>query len=130
MTLTIRTDKPEAEVGLFFRAGQERQYTKWQAHRELSKTIHIKIEQLLRAENMDWSGISGIVYYKGPGSFTGLRIGLAVANSLAYSLAVAIVGTKGDEWVAKGVLGLSDNKDEKIGKVEYGNQPSITTPKK
>lgn len=129
MILTIRTDKPEAEIGLFFKTGQERQYDRWQAHRELSSSIHTKIQDLLKKEGKDWGDITGVVYFKGPGSFTGLRIGLTVANSLAYGLDIPIIGASGDNWKAKGIAKLADNKNELIGKIKYGQPPNITKQK-
>ncbi len=130
MILTIRTDNPEAEVGLFFDTAQKRQYKKWQAHRQLAESIHKEINELLKAENKNWKDISGIVCYKGPGSFTGLRIGLTVANTLAYSLNVPIVGTSGEEWQNKGLKLIADGVDDKIVVPEYGAEPHITKQKK
>ncbi|MCA9344146.1 tRNA (adenosine(37)-N6)-threonylcarbamoyltransferase complex dimerization subunit type 1 TsaB [Candidatus Saccharibacteria bacterium] len=130
MILSIRSDRPVAEVGLFFKAGQERQYEKWQAHRELAETIHLKISTLLKAENKNWQDITGVVCYKGPGSFTGLRIGATVANSLAYSLDIPAVGTTGDDWISKGIKQLPKNADEQIVVPEYGRPARITEPKK
>ena len=36
----------------------------------------------------------GIEVETGPGSFTGIRIGVAVANALAYSLGIPVNGRK------------------------------------
>lgn len=130
MVLIIRTDKPEAEVGLYFDTGQKRQYVKWQAYRELAKTIHQKIYELLKAEAKDWQDINGIVCFKGPGSFTGLRIGITVGNTLAYSLSVPIVGETGEDWIKVGLANLVKEKATNIILPEYGRLPHITKPKK
>lgn len=130
MILTIRTDNPEAEVGLFFDTGQKRQYEKWQAHRELAESIHKKISELLKAEDKTFKGISGIVCYKGPGSFTGLRIGLTVGNALSYGIGCPIVGSAGQDWIQAGIKAIADGKNEVIVIPEYGREPHITKQKK
>src|SRR3989304_194143 len=83
--LALRTDKPEAELYLYD-GKTEPSKLKWQAHRELSGTIHKQIDKILNKSSKSLSDIDSIVVFKGPGSFTGLRIGLSVANDLAYSL--------------------------------------------
>lgn len=130
MILAIRTDNPEAEIGLFFDTGQKRQYKKWQAHRQLAESIHKEIDSLLKAENKGWKDISGIVCFKGPGSFTGLRIGLTVGNALAYSFGVPVVGESGEGWIDSGIKRISAGDDEKIAVPEYGRNPHITAQKK
>lgn len=130
MILTIRTDKPEAEVGLYFRAGQQRQYIKWQAHRQLAETIHKKIDYILKAEDKNWQSITGIICYAGPGSFTGLRIGISVANAIAYSLGIPIISGVGVDWVKQGIEKVANNKIEKQIAPIYGSNPNITVQKK
>src|SRR5690349_21080757 len=98
LVLNVRTDKPEAGIGLY---DDQRQleYEMWHAHRELSITIHQKISGLLSSQGKKISDLQGIVCFAGPGSFTGLRIGLTVANTLAYALEVPIVATPDPEWL-------------------------------
>jgi tRNA threonylcarbamoyladenosine biosynthesis protein TsaB len=82
--LTIRTDRPEAEIGLY--DGQKQlAYKVWTAHRELSASIHKTIQEILQSQAKGWSDIGGIVCFKGPGSFTGLRIGLGVGQPAAIT---------------------------------------------
>lgn len=127
--LTLRTDKPEAELGLFDDA-TELSYEKWAAHRQLAETIHSKIENLLSKTSKEWIDIQGIVVYRGPGSFTGLRIGLSVANALASSYRIPIIGLSGEDWVQIGVKELLDGKNSEVALPEYGAPVHITTPKR
>ncbi len=53
-----------------------------------------KIDMILRFKNIDISEINLIGCVTGPGNFTGLRSGIAVAKSLAFSLSIPIVGLK------------------------------------
>jgi tRNA threonylcarbamoyladenosine biosynthesis protein TsaB len=128
LILSIKTDNPEAEVGLF---NDDRQlgYQTWTAHRELSVTIHTKIRDLLKRSNKNLSDLGGIVIFRGPGSFTGLRIGLSVANALAESLGIPIVGTSGTDWLEHGRAELKSGHNNKIALPEYGAPVHITEPK-
>jgi tRNA threonylcarbamoyladenosine biosynthesis protein TsaB len=127
--LTIRTDKPEAEIGLY---GDNEQlaYETWQAHRELAETIHLKIRDLLESQGKAWKDIEGIVAFQGPGSFTGLRIGLTVANALAYAQGIPVVSTLGEGWIPEGVNRLLSGENDKIAMPEYGAEANITKPRK
>ena len=129
LVLSLRTDKPEAEIGLF-EDGRQLGYIAWQAHRILSETIHIKIKELLESAGRELSGIGGVAVYKGPGSFTGLRIGISVANALAYGLKVPIVSDSGEDWLEKCLDRLKNGKDEKLVQPLYGAEPHITKRKK
>ena len=128
LILTIRTDKPESEIGLFA-ASKKLSYKTWLAHRQLSETIHKTIETLLEQHNKTWQDIEGIVFYKGPGSFTGLRIGASVANALAGDQSIPIVTATGEDWTEQGIASLLGGKNEAIA-IPYYGEASITTPQK
>jgi tRNA threonylcarbamoyladenosine biosynthesis protein TsaB len=127
--LTIRTDKPEAEIGIYS-GGQQVAYKAWHAHRELAETLHAAIRDLLKGNDMTMKDLDGIVCYKGPGSFTGLRIGLTVANAISYAEDIPIVGETGDDWQGRGNGRIEDGANDKVVMPEYGADVHITTPKK
>ncbi len=129
IVLTIRTDKPESEIGLYDDS-KELVYLKWQAHRQLAETIHQKIQEALDARQKTLNDIGGIVVYKGPGSFTGLRIGMSVANALAYSLGISVAGVSGNNWLREGLSQIQSGKGSATAMPEYGEAANVTTPKK
>lgn len=129
MILTIRTDKRESEIGLFDSEGTQLAYKTWQAHRELGQTIHKVIKQLLGSLEKDWVDVDGIIFYEGPGSFTGLRIGASVANALTSANNINVSNQSGDEWIQKGVESLQKSGEE-IALPEYGSHVYTTKPKK
>ena len=48
------------------------------------------IDKVLKANNVDLSNIDKIKVNTGPGSFTGLRVGISVANALGFFLKIPI----------------------------------------
>lgn len=129
LILAVRTDKPEAEIGLFDGRTQL-SFEIWYAHRELSVTLHQKIADIFAKHKKEFQDLEGIVAFKGPGSFTGLRIGLTVCNSLAYSLGIPMVGSQGEDWITDGIDRILAGKDDAIVLPEYGSPVHITTQKK
>lgn len=129
LIITIRTDKPDAEVGLF-ESETKLAYETWHAYRELSATIHTKLASLLASQHKQLEDVAGIVCFQGPGSFTGLRIGLTVANTLAFGLSVPIKGAMGDDWILHGIRALESGSSDVQVMPEYGAEAHITLPKK
>lgn len=127
--LTIRTDKPEAEIGLY---DNEKQlaYETWEAHRQLAETIHKKIEGILDKTDKKMTDLQGIVAFEGPGSFTGLRIGLSVSNALAYSLNIPIVSAGGENWRDQGIKQLLAGGNDRLAMPHYGSPVHITQPRR
>jgi tRNA threonylcarbamoyladenosine biosynthesis protein TsaB len=125
LILVLRTDKPEAELGLFD-DNRRLAYIKWPAHRELAEAIHKKIDQLLKPEGKSLNDIEGIVVFKGPGSFTGLRIGITVANALAYSQKIPIVARGELKWLETGLKNILSGQNDRIAIPEYG-APAVTS---
>jgi tRNA threonylcarbamoyladenosine biosynthesis protein TsaB len=128
LILTMRTDKPEAEVGLY-EDDQQLAYISWQAHRQLAETIHLTLQKLLNGQQKNMKDIQGIAVYQGPGSFTGLRIGISVANALTDSLTVPITAAEGEDWLQKALQKLLDGQNQQVIVPEYGAEVHITQQK-
>jgi tRNA threonylcarbamoyladenosine biosynthesis protein TsaB len=128
--LAIKTDNPEAQLHLLQNDVVTASKT-WTAHRQLLETLHVTIKQLLESQKLAYSDIAGIIFYAGPGSFTGLRIGASVANALAASLDVGIVAAQTDDWLHIGAQRIVDMPSfVKAIEPEYGSPATITAPKK
>lgn len=129
IVLAARTDKPEAELYLY-KANILIEEVKWQAHRELSLTLHSKIEEILENNDFSYKDLCGLVVYKGPGSFTGLRIGITVFNTIANTVHIPIVGEPSKSWLQDGLRSLDEKNDHKLVLPHYGADANITKPKK
>lgn len=127
--LALRTDKPAAELYLY-QGKEQLAEVKWQANRQLAATIHSKTQEILDKSSISWADIEGIVCFKGPGSFTGLRIGHSVANALAYAQKIPIVAAGGQDWLDQGIEDLLSGRNHKIAAPEYGSPVKTTPPKK
>lgn len=127
MYLAIRSDKPEAEIYLLDDQGQILRRKVWLAARELARDLPGEVDALV---DHDYSQLSGVIAFKGPGSFTGLRIGITVANAIAYGQSIPAVGVNGNDWLADGVKRLRAGETDKIILPEYGAAPHITPPRK
>lgn len=130
MLLGIRTDSPVAEFCLYDTKGRQIDSMLWEANRELARLLLVKIDEFLEKNDLKLKDITGLFVYTGPGSFTGLRIGITVMNTLAYSLNVPIVGRDDDSWDEKAVKALIGGSDEKVILPFYGSDARITAPRK
>ena len=59
-----------------------------------SQVLLSLISQLLNLEKMIFKDLEGIEVETGTGSFTGLRVGVSVANALGFSLNIPVNGKK------------------------------------
>ncbi|MGB6150721.1 MAG: tRNA (adenosine(37)-N6)-threonylcarbamoyltransferase complex dimerization subunit type 1 TsaB [Pricia sp.] len=56
-----------------------------------SEQLHLFIQKTLEEANLDFSDIDAIAVSKGPGSYTGLRIGVSAAKGLCFSLDIPLI---------------------------------------
>jgi len=56
-----------------------------------AERLHIFIRDILAENNLELSGLDAIAISKGPGSYTGLRIGVSAAKGLCYSLNLPLI---------------------------------------
>jgi universal bacterial protein yeaZ len=126
--LLLKTDQADCYVEL--RQAERQQQFSWQAGRNLADGLLQFLQQCLKEFGAEWADLSGLVVFRGPGSYTSLRIGLTVANTMASSLQIPIVGVDGEQWQSDGLARLSAGEDDKIVLPIYLQPVHITQPKK
>ncbi len=109
--------------------GSRREYT-WEAGRSLAREMLAYLRDRLADQGGDFSTISGIGVFQGPGSYTGLRIGMTVLNTLASAQAIPIVGSSDEAWQAVCLERLAQGANDQVVLPEYGGDAHTTAPKK
>lgn len=61
----------------------------WQSDYKQSEELLGKIDELLEVER---GNLTGVVVVNGPGSYTGIRVGVSTGNALGFALGVPVVG--------------------------------------
>ena len=89
MILVIETtERYKIKLGLF---GQTLEIFEFETQDQASDLL-IKIDQILAEHQVKLKDLKAIFASSGPGSFTGVRIGMTTANSLAWSLDIPVTG--------------------------------------
>lgn len=83
------------------------------------------IDQLLKQAKLKLKDLKGIAVVTGPGSFTAIRIGVTVANTLAWSLDIPLRGFKAEDKI-----NYTKISSKKLVLPHYGKVPNITKSKK
>ena len=74
-----------------------------------SELLTSSIQNILSQNNLDVSGLSAVSVGIGPGSFTGLRIGLSVAKGLCYPHSINLIGISSLKIIANSVINENKN---------------------
>ncbi|MEO8234705.1 MAG: tRNA (adenosine(37)-N6)-threonylcarbamoyltransferase complex dimerization subunit type 1 TsaB [Flavobacterium sp.] len=56
-----------------------------------AEKLHVFIEEILKENKLTFKDLSAIAISQGPGSYTGLRIGVSAAKGLCYSLDIPLI---------------------------------------
>ena len=89
---------------------------RWESGRDLAENLHAFIRDKLAENGKTWSDLSEITFMSGPGSFTGLRIGASVVNTLAHELDIPLYDHHGQK--------------HQIILPDYGHPANISQPRK
>lgn len=80
----------------------------WKSERNETETILPKLDNLLKKAELKIQEIEAINIIQGVGGFTSLRVGISIANTIAYDLQIPIYGTSVFElWSKRAMLSLS-----------------------
>lgn len=101
-TLIIDTSMTHLQVGLFDADQCVSLFSQEQKHR-LGDVLHQTIQECFNDAKWSLNVLDRIIVTKGPGSFTGVRVGLAATRALALALSVPILGISSLEAMALSV---------------------------
>lgn len=110
MKLYLDTSTPETVLRL-----NDKEY-KYLFANDLAEKLLKFIKDKLDENNKTWQDITEITFMSGPGSFTGLRIGACLVNTLAHELNIPLKDHHG--------------KKHQIIIPDYGREANISKPKK
>ena len=92
MIVALESASPDQSVALVDPSGAPLTSSAWTANRGQGGELLPRLGALLRDRGVGWSDVSAVAVGIGPGSFTGLRVGLALAKGLAVGAGCPIVG--------------------------------------
>jgi len=110
MKLYLDTSTPDTILRL-----NDKEY-QWHSDRDLAEKLLKFIHDKLAENGKDWHDLTKITFMSGPGSFTGLRIGASIVNTLARELNIPLYTHKGEQV--------------QVILPDYGRGANISTPKK
>lgn len=71
-----------------------------------SENLFARVDEVLSSGGVSRKALTGIAVTRGPGSFTGLRVGIATAKGLAFGLGLPIAGVSSLRALASAHIGF------------------------
>jgi tRNA threonylcarbamoyladenosine biosynthesis protein TsaB len=109
MILCLETATPVCSVALCDSEGNilKKESSDNRSH---ATRLTIFIEELLSEAGISTEELEAVAVSKGPGSYTGLRIGVSVAKGIAYGASVPLIGIDTTRSMFNGVIADADQK--------------------
>lgn len=120
--LTIETTEKQGSIALS-QDGVLLSHVELTAMRRSAQSLVPAIRETLRETDWDVKSLDIVTVATGPGSFTGLRVGLATARALAYAIGAKLIGVNTLQAIAAnacvdpqrgGLIGEEQKKASKI----------------
>ena len=90
--------------------------------------IHTAIEEVLKKNNLSLDKVDAIAVSNGPGSYTGLRVGLATAKGLCYALNKPLIAVPTLEIIALGIIEEVKKTQDLGGKTSNDLEKTLIVP--
>lgn len=100
MILGIDTSGENCYIALIDGASDNIAHTHFSHNRQLIELLPAHIETFLADSNMTLADIDCLVCGTGPGSFTGVRVGVMYAKTLAFALGKPVIGISSFDAIA------------------------------
>ncbi len=109
-------------------SGNVQKFDQELAFNENFKTLEL-LEKFLKKHKTSFTDIEQIIACSGPGSFTGIRVGLSLAQAFGFAQNIP-VHTITKNKIPKNLIDLSGKKLASQTTIFYGAKPNITKAKK
>lgn len=121
MILIIDTTKREViRLGLF--CDQKPKFFEFDTADQSADLLPV-VEGTLKKNKLSLQDIKKILVNQGPGSFTGVRVGVTVANTLAWTLDIPVLGYKDGE-LDETLIKIKKTKNLKFEKIVLPYYPA------
>jgi tRNA threonylcarbamoyladenosine biosynthesis protein TsaB len=111
LLLAVESATEEGVVALGRSDGELIAQDRWPAGHAHGERLLASIDKVLAEAGSALDDVGAIVVGIGPGSFTGLRVGLAVAKGLAFGLGLPIVGIETPVALAAALVAVTGKAD-------------------
>jgi len=110
MILCLETATNLCSVALCNSAGviSLRESDEFKSHASM---LTVFIDETLKENGIKASDLDAIAVSKGPGSYTGLRIGVSVAKGMAYAASLPLIGIETTLSMFRGILATTNEKE-------------------
>lgn len=75
-----------------------------------AENLHLFIQEALKTTGLSVTQLNAVAVSKGPGSYTGLRIGVSAAKGLAYALNIPLIGVDTLQIMTRAAVKLSQKE--------------------
>ncbi len=82
--------------------------------RDHAKLVALFADQLMRENDVQAKDLEAVAVSEGPGSYTGLRIGVSFAKGLCYGLSIPLIGVSSLKSLAHRALLQLDDVNERV----------------
>lgn len=113
LLVNIETATEVASVSIS-RSGHSLAFRKSENQREHASFVHAAIAEALREAGIALAQIDAFAVTSGPGSYTGLRVGMATAKGFCYAFSRPLITLNTLEVMASAAVEVMGNADENV----------------
>ena len=103
--IQLETTTKQCSVALSYKGNCISKKVLLAEHFSHDEKLHVFIREVLQEANVGFSELDAVAISKGPGSYTGLRIGVAAAKGLCFALDLPLIGIHTLELMVQPFIG-------------------------
>ena len=106
--IQLETTTKQCSVALSYKGNCISKKVLLAEHFSHDEKLHVFIREVLQEASVGFSELDAVSISKGPGSYTGLRIGLAAAKGLCFALDLPLIGIHTLELMVQPFIGKAE----------------------